>query len=115
MNLELASYHHRNIVHSFSCIFVFSQLAGLSPGKENSAIVTAIAFALFAWHAIHIFMLGKHLEKNKVIWAFAGITSPCLFISTALVMVSANKIFKTNSWKVGFFGGAVRQEKKLTE
>lgn len=113
MNLEKASKNHRDIVISFACLLIFAKIAGISPGKENSAIVTGIAFAFFIWHGVSIFLLGKNLNKNKIIWAVIGIVTPVLaFIPSAVAIISSNKVFKANTWKVKFYGGAEPLYKK---
>ena len=113
MNLEKASKNHLAIVSSFACLLVFAKLAGIAPNKENSAIVTIVAFAFFIWHGISIFFLAKNLDKNKFFWAALAIFSPTLlFIPSVVAIVSANKIFKKNGWKVKFYGGATPKEQQ---
>lgn len=116
MNLEKASIHHRNLVLSFATCFVFAQAIGAKSGKdygELTLLLSIIVISLFLWHSISAFFLGKNLEKNKFLWAVTGFMSPFLiFIPSAFLIVSANKAFKANNWKVKFYGGAVRQEEQ---
>ncbi len=112
MNLAEASKYHQNMVTSFASIFaILNVFGGLSDETQKSVIgwlFFVVLCILCVWHGVSIFKLGKSLGKNKVIWVVTSFVTPFFFfIPSALLMISANKTFKANGWKVRFYGGAV--------
>jgi hypothetical protein len=114
MNLQNASKHHRNIVSSLAGLFCFAYIAGIEPGKTNNSIVVAIVIFVFIFQIISFFLLAKALDKNKILWTVSSILGPYLiFVPYLFLIFSANKVFKTNGWKVKFYGGAVKKNTDL--
>ncbi len=109
MNLESASAQHRNVVISFAILLCFAMATGIGSGNEPGLLVVAVAWGLFIYHGVSVFLLSKCLDKNKFAWVVAAIITPMLFfIPSAVLIVSSNKIFKANGWKVRFYGGAYK-------
>jgi hypothetical protein len=106
MNLSNASKHHRNIVISFAVFFIFAFFFRKAL-KEASLTMMVAGQGFFLFQIISFFLLAKALDKNKILWIVSAVLSPYLiFIPAVLLLVSANKSFKANGWKVSFFGGA---------
>lgn len=113
MNLEKASTQHRNVVLSFSALLTFSIANGVGSKEPQEAIVIAIIWGLFIYHGVSVFLLGKHLDKNKILWTASAIASPFLiFIPTVALIISANNTFKSFGWNVKFYGGAENPSNK---
>ncbi|MDD3603646.1 MAG: hypothetical protein PHD86_00470 [Kiritimatiellae bacterium] len=108
MNLKNASTHHRNIVMSFAALFAFAYFAGIRAGKEYNPAVIAVVFSFFLFQIVSFCLLARELDKNRILWTIAAILSPyLLFIPFLVLIISANKVFKANGWKVKYYGGAV--------
>lgn len=115
MNLEKASTQHRNVVLSFAALLTFSMANGVGSKENQEPIVIAIIWGLFIYHGVSIFLLGKHLDKNKVLWTISAILSPFLiFIPTVALIISANKTLKSSGWNVKFYGGAENSSNKTS-
>lgn len=106
MNLEKASNCHGFIIISILVYYLAFFLLSQSP--DARAVI-----ALVAWVANIVlgYNLASALDKDKFLWLALGIFGPLLlWIPHLLLINSANKLFKSNGMKIGFFGGARKTE-----
>ena len=114
MNLQKAAKHHRNIIVSFLGIFAFVFFVGNGIEYDEYGNATDInlgfalaGFSIFLFQVVSFVLLAKELDKNRFLWGITSFLSPYLFFIPFLVLIlSANKTFKANGWKVRFLGGA---------
>lgn len=102
MNLEKASNCHGFII---ICILVY--FLALFFLRGYPVMLGLVAVATWIVNIILGYKLADALDKDKFLWLALGIFGPVLiWIPHLLLINSANKTFKKNGMKVGFFGGA---------